>query len=44
MLDVVIDSVPTTVLLSLVYVFVGCHLLSIVVDFISLFNIYWFLF
>ena len=44
MLDVVIDGVPNMVLLSLVHVFVACHLLSIVVDFILLFNVYWFLF
>ena len=41
MLDVVIDGVPIMVLLlSMVHVFVACHLLSIVVDFILLFNIY----
>ena len=39
MLDVVIDGVPIMVLLSMVHVFVACHLLSIVVDFILLFNI-----
>ena len=44
MLDVVIDGVPIMVLLSMVHVFVGCHLLSIVVDFMLLFNVYWFLF
>ena len=44
MLDVVIDRVPIMVLLSMVHVFVACHLLSIVVDFILLLNIYWFLF
>ena len=44
MLDVVIDGVPIMVLLSMVHVFVACHLLSIVVDFILLFNIYCFLF
>ena len=44
MLDVVIDGVPIMMLLSMVHVFVACHLLSIVVDFILLFNIYWFLF
>ena len=44
MLDVVIDGVPIMVLLSMVHVFVACHLLSIVVDFILLFNVYWFLF
>ena len=44
MLDVVIDGVPIMVLLSMVHVFVVCHLLSIVVDFILLFNIYCFLF
>ena len=44
-LDVVIDGVPITVLLlSMVHVFVACHLFSIVVDFILLFIIYWFLF
>ena len=40
MLDVVIDGVPIMVLLSMVHVFAACHLLSIVVDFILLFNIY----
>ena len=40
MLDVVIDGVPIMVLLLMVHVFVACHLLSIVVDFILLFNIY----
>ena len=40
MLDVVIDGVPIMVLLSMVHVFVVFHLLSIVVDFILLFNIY----
>ena len=40
MLDVVIDGVAIMVLLSMVPVFVACHLLSIVVDFILLFNIY----
>ena len=39
MLDVVIDGVPIMVLLSMFHVFVACHLLSIVVDFILLFNI-----
>ena len=39
-LDVVIAGVPIMVLLSTVHVFVICHLLSIVVDFILLFNIY----
>ena len=42
--NTVIDGVPNMVLLSMVHVFVACHLLSIVVDFILLFNIYWFLF
>ena len=36
----VIDGVPIMVLLSMVHVFVPCHLLSIVVDFILLFDIY----
>ena len=41
MLDVVIDGVPIMVLLfSMVHVFVACHLLSIVVDFIFLFSVY----
>ena len=41
MLDVVINGVPILVLLlSMVHVFVACHLLSIVVDFILLFIIY----
>ena len=40
MLDVVFDGVPIMVLLSMVHVFVVFHLLSIVVDFILLFNIY----
>ena len=44
MLDVRIDGVPIMVLLSMFHVFVVCHLLSIVVDFILLFNVYWFLF
>ena len=44
MLDVVIDGVTIMVLLSMVHLFVACHLLSIVVDFMLLFNIYWFLF
>ena len=45
MLDVVIDGIPImVVVLSMVHVFVVCHLLSIVVDFILLFNVYWFLF
>ena len=44
MLNVVNDGVPSTVLLSMVHVFVACHLFSIVVDFILLFIIYWFLF
>ena len=44
MLDVVIDSVPIMVLLSMVHVFVVCHLLSIVVDRILLFNVNIFLF
>ena len=39
MLDVVIDGVRIMVLLSMVHVFVGCHMLRIVVDFILLFNI-----
>ena len=39
-LDVVIDGVPIMVLLSMVHVFVACHLLSIVVGFILLFDIY----
>ena len=43
-LDVVIVGVPNMVLLSMVHVFVACHLLSIVVGFILLFNIYQFLF
>ena len=43
MLDVVIDGVPIIMLLlSMVHVFVVCHLLIIVVDFILLFNVYWF--
>ena len=40
MLDVVIVGVPNMVLLSMVHVFVACHLLSIVVGFILFFNIY----
>ena len=40
MLDVVIDGVRIMVLLSMVHVFVACHLLSIVVDLILLFIIY----
>ena len=45
MLDVVIDGVPIMVLLlPMVHVFVVCHLLCIVVDFILLFNLSWFLF
>ena len=44
MLDVVIDRVPIMVLLSMVHVFVACHMLSIVVDFLLLFIIYLFLF
>ena len=44
MLDVVIDGVPIMVLLSMVHVIVACQLLSIVVDFILLFDIYCFLF
>ena len=40
MFDVVIDGVPFMVLLSMVHVFVACHLLSIVVGFILLFDIY----
>ena len=44
MLDVVIDGVPIMVLLSMVHMFVVFHLLSIIVDFILLFNVYWFLF
>ena len=44
MLGVVIDGVPTMVLLSLVHEFVVWNLLSIVVGFIILFNIYWLLF
>ena len=45
MLDVVIDGVPIMVLLlSMVHVFVACHMLSIVVDFLLLFIIYLFLF
>ena len=40
MLDVVIDGVPIMVLLSMVHMFVACHLSSIVVDFMLLFNIY----
>ena len=39
-LDVVIDGVPIMVLLSMVHMFVACHLLGIVVDFILLFIIY----
>ena len=34
MLDVVIDGVPIMVLLSMVHVFVACHLLSIVLFYI----------
>ena len=41
MLDVVIHGVPIMVmLLSMVHMFVACHLLGIVVDFILLFIIY----
>ena len=40
--NMVIDGVPIMVLLSMVHVIVACHLLSIVVDFILLFNIYCF--
>ena len=40
MLDVVIDGVPIMVLLSMVHVFVACHLLSIVVDFILCIEFY----
>ena len=39
-----IDGVPSMVLLSMVHVFVVCHLLSIVVEFTLLFNVYLFLF
>ena len=38
-LDVVIAGVPIMVLLSMVHVFVVCHLLSIVGYFILLFNV-----
>ena len=38
--NMVIDGVPIMVLLSMVHVFVVCHMLSIVVDFILLFIIY----
>ena len=40
MLNVVIYGVPIMVLLSMVHVLVVCHLLSIVVDLILLFNVY----